>query len=737
MSSMMQENKKALELISNLAVSPKIYDDTKATLGVDDDDVNAWRTSTAVLAKNPTNEQAIATRNTIYDKVEAAQKPKDPAVFEKSQLYRAAAKNFLDQDINTQANFFRKLGYDIDSTTDGNLYYIDKKTKERVAIDPKSLDLWDITDIITDVAEGVGTSAAVYGGIAAGGALGLKAGAAAGSGLGPLGSLAGGTVGAIGGGIVGGAAAAYGTAATSEAARQFISKLAGARKEFDGDEINRAGLISAAMSPLELFGIGSQKAGKQLLKNEGKALNFPRENQQQIDDAFKLLNIDPLPSASTQYRGANILERDLLESTGTMGGSSLRKKSAENYTKYRQEAADLVKDKTGDSRTQVAEKAQAFLTDSVEKRLQPAIDVYQKYEGLLRNNNAKLQILDEGLDPKSKAAQTPWLVREITGDLAKIRTKVAGDAKTMAVLDNIERTAASTETIDGISDLIRNTIRVELDRAPTDGNLKYLASVMIPTIQKAKDDAIIGLSTKYGTPDAGKAVINELREANRIYREVGTDVDILFKGKKKAKEGLQAKVDRSLIADEKVPVNELNKLFNLKDPTKLEHLKNKFPEAFDAMRTREIADIAEAATKNNVVDPKLLAKAIGKLEPETAVLIFGKDGAEKAKALKTVIDSGLEPMNPSRTEVKRQFSQLFKGIATFGVPWAMDQAASILKDYNLTKLTSAPSNKSNLADFGVKLMKSAPVVRGVANPLIRGNENKKPLLPDERKGLMP
>lgn len=191
----------------------------------------------------PTEGRNIARGNVVEQKIEKVggvpiKEEQHPDI---TVAERAIIKNLAASPKAAQMFLVKKHpNADIKLNKDGRILFRRPNETEYRVIDPKGVDLQDVSDIAYDVASGIGESAATI------------AGGMGGATLGPLGALG------------GASAASSASAAASEALRQKLGQALGLPQEVNTQDV----LMSAGMgavSPL-LFGAGGKVAEKSLKK---------------------------------------------------------------------------------------------------------------------------------------------------------------------------------------------------------------------------------------------------------------------------------------------------------------------------------------------------------------------------------------------------------------------------------------------------------------------------------------
>lgn len=427
----------------------------------------------------------------------------------------------------------------------------------------------------------------------------------------------------LGGGFAGGAAVAAGV----EAGKQAIGKLFGVREELSPREVGIQGTLGGIGAKAgQLIGKGVQKAYRGALDYISSAV--PKENIEEVTKAAKALGIDKLfQTQKVESKAVERLTSEQIE-TGLLGGYKTKALVRESKAKVAAEAENLVKDALDKTPYQFGEQASKMIQDAVDQKLKPAVELYDKLSTNFKFIPVKkdeLKLAAESLRKEFKLSGTRGELNNIISDLSTIRN-----------LDDLK------------------AVRTSLGRRKSIVTTPETAELYDTVYQKLTDIRSNVLKEKF--PEQ-KALIEK---ADKIFAETAQDIQNLF-GLKKIKGTVAGATEKALseIPKEKL----LDKIFKTDNLEQLKSLQDRFPNIFEEARKFKINDIAQTATFKGSLTPTRLAKEIDKLNPEVSNLIFGSDGAQKAKYLKTYLDSLPQNMNLSGTEMQRASTSLLNPVS--------------------------------------------------------------------------
>lgn len=690
----LQEDKQALDYMAENLNDPRVPE-VAQKLGLGPQDLQAWKWT----KDNPADMRSVKVRNHIFDVI-AETRP--TAVDEQGgeikggiPVDRLAVKNLLDGSPDAQKAYFEKKGYKTRTSTQGDLQVKAPGETYYKAIDPEGIDRWDAADVLFDVGAGIATGANAA-------------------------KMGGGPVGMAYGSLIGGI-----TGAGTEAGKQFIAKTAGMREGYDAGEIAKQGLIGAAV-PAVL------DAGGYLLKQTGKGIGKAvtkltgsglKPNAAAIQEASEAIGAKATPGQLFEGEVVKKLEDAQRQSAGMIGGIGLRKQIEKNIKAAKDAADDVVGDAVGKTQREFGEEIGEKLKASVAERLQPAIEIYEKYEKKFANIPLKdaskditeraSQILDESGNP-IVVALTPRAGQDI-GPLGKAFADVKQEFRyNPAARAKIGEFEGMLTTVKNLDDL--KSLRTAVNRAKSnpDPEVRMAVRELSSKLTDARSQILETFAEKSG--GSADDIIQEIRAADKIYAKTISQIENVTQ--KDIKTG-----SPKIVVDEflkKTPeIARINKIIKANDPTRLQKIKEEFPEVFEAARRAKISDIAEKIQPGEEVNPKKLAKIIAALPPETKTLLFGHDAAKKADFLKTYLDSlPGKLVGPSGTP---------EGMRWFKLGTYIDQLASLKRGAQLHFMTAAPLGKDIFTTMG------RVAETGVAKGGTTAAANAGLLLPQRRK----
>lgn len=715
------DDKKALELLALGKVPDEIKPRVMQKLGVEDDDIKAWS-----LAKTLPDDQANIVKNKIFEKVATNKKIEKPSLFSTINLTRFLAKNFIDQDINTQKKFFNKLGFETKSDMTGALYVYDRSKNKNYAID-QGKDIFDITDIFTDVLEGIGVGAATIAGAKAGTSIGAAIGAPVAP---PFGSLIGATVGGIGGGLLG----AYAVGSGAEAARQYVAMGADARDYFDSERMNEAGLYASAFAPIDLLGLGISKSG-QISKAKSGTAKIEKLNSEKLKEAAKILGVDLTPGQLKASKQVQELEASLVKSTGQIGGSKLRKQIESNKDQIQKVITNLLEPSEELTLFQAGQSFGANIKNTVAERLAPAIEVYKKYDDVFKdvNINDALPPAKKGLYEiaKKRGKKPPgWLIQQMEEPLRQLQRRVEGSPEGIAIAKTVIDRLSNTNTINDITQT-RQIFRDNARRYRDDPIWQYVNNNINAVLKNKRNEAILALAKK--DPKLGEQAVKELKMADQIYAETAGQIENIS-GKKKGSLKPGVRTALSDWVDTLDNLGKLQKVIDTKNPTKIFKSAKDFPEEFEILRNGYKTEFYREMSSNISKDGfnvGRIVKSLDKMSPEALAVIYGENAKEIVSALKLYLKSIPDNINPSNTG---KFLDLLKSYTLTGYP--LVQLNSLWREMKLNSLVQKSTDRNVREFIGDLITKSSKKIRPVAYPI--GKKENNNLLPNNQyRGFLP
>lgn len=578
-------------------------------LGIEPIDVEGW----SWAKTNANDERAPQVRNKIFEKV--ANTVPTENVQGVGFVDRLAIKNLIPNEPELQKRYLEKKGFQT-RIVDGEVEVRKPDEPSFKRIDPKGIDLWDVTDIAGDIAEAFVTGSAAVTGALAG--LGTTAG---------LGS------------IPAGAAAAGVAGAGFEAARQGLGVATGLREpsEIRGEEIATTGLISAiAPSVVRAGGKAIRAAGEagEFVLQKLKMIPNYKPTAEAIKEAAETIGAKATPGQLFDNKLVQKLEDIQFRRSGTLGGAGLRRTIEANQQAARQTAESLLEGATAKTKTEVGQDVGEILTEDLAQKLKPAEALYDDVAAVLPDVKVKISdsILDrlQELQTRSrydKAAKS--FVQDKIDEIMKLKT-----------LDDLKEFRTS----------VRNEVKGLYNNVGNAG--REISSILT----EARSDSFLDAAKNMGD-DLFEVTKQKLEIADKIYREAAEDVaNVVNSRGKPLKAGVKAGLKEFL---EKTPeIERITKILKTNDPKKIAKVQEAFPRAFEQLRQSKLAEIADFATEKGAISPTKVVKKFRAMPPETAALIFGDNGVQKAKALGVYLDSLPPVVNPSGTSEGLQLRNL-------------------------------------------------------------------------------
>lgn len=624
-------------------------------LGIEPVDVQAWQ----YASQNPDDERSTQIRNKIYDKVAAS----NPATETQGVGFidRLAIKNLINENTDLQQNYLKRKGYE--TRVVGDRVEVRRPGQSRFqVIDPEGFDVWDVTDVANDAVEAIAGAFAT----------GAKA-------LGALGAPVTGGASLLAGSALGGAATAG-----VEGLRQGIGIATGLREDIDPGQIAQAGAAGAIVpGAAKLLGSAFKATGRGAasLARVGR-----KAESEAIEKAAKEIGAEATPGQVLDSALIQRLESAQAQSSGKLGGIGLRQQIQKNIKATQEAADDIVKEASGRTSFEVGQQAESRLTEELAERLKPAEAIYQKYEGIF-----------------SRKAYKPQL-ESVKTSLNEMKKDFRLNDDALKLIDKFEQKLPELKNLEDVKQF-RTLVRDSFN--PLDKANARITTKLGNDLTQVRSDTLKELAKTRGD-DFFDVAKKEIEQADRIYKGSIDDIKaailrpgqkVKFSPKKQVKDFL-----------EKTPeIDRINKILKTNDPKKIAAVKRAFPLTFDALRRGKIQEIATRAETSGAVNPRKLANIIGKLPPETSRLIFGSGASEKAKALKTFLDSVPPMVGPSGTP---------SGIEIFRMFNLLSQSASVGRDVFRKSLERLGTGRDILTRTGTALQ--APAARGLGIAGARG-----------------
>lgn len=586
-------------------------------LGVDVPALEAWK----AVKDNPSHPKRKDVRNKVFDQVAYAQPTKKEGIGSVISVggadfvTRSIIKNFINESPAEIKRYLDKRGYQ-SRMKDGIVEVKKPGALEYERLDPKGFDIFDVTDLIGDVAEGLATG------------IGFFTGGAAGA--------VGGPVGAVAGAAAGGAAGAAG----AEALRQQAGQVLGFRKHLEPGLVAKAGTFGM------LGGGGAKAAGmglKALGKGAGKIIGMTsgaklKPNKEVIEEASKRLGLKPTPGQLIDSKALQELEEIARNQRDLFQTSAIRQQIERNQEIVKDVAESIVETSNTLSPMQVGADAKNSIAKEIDRLLAPAEEVYGAFEATL----GKLPILSA---ERSLAMQGGKAISNPLEKTAEsLMKKFRGDRDTVRLVANILEDSRSLENINDIK-VFRTSIGGLID-SQSSSNKKRAVRELYKAVGDWRSESLVNAAQaaeKNGLvpKGLGEAAIEKLSEADQIYKSVMKTIEktVLPRGKKLKlgpRETLQDYFEKHADSDF------IFKTLKVGDPERIANIKKAFPEAFEMMKDVVVDDIA-SRSRVGISPVKQLLKRIDQLQPETKKLLFGDDALQKAEDLKVFLGSIADP----------------------------------------------------------------------------------------------
>lgn len=429
----------------------------------------------------------------------------------------------------------------------------------------------------------------------------------------------------------------------------------------------------------------------------------PKADAEYIQDAAKAIGAEATPGQLFDSPNIQARESVLAQATGSIGGRGLRKQIRGNQEAAKGAAESIVKDASGTTAFEVGQKVEMQLTEDVAKKLKPAEDIYGFYENKFR------------------------LMKPKTGELRTFAEEMKDEFKfdddALKTINDFQSKLTRVKNLDDLKKL-RSTVGAQL--RVSEGTERQALGEIYGRLTAARSEALISRAQSLGD-DAYMTVKKNIEKADKIYRDTIGEVNNVF-----MQRGRPSPISPKRTAENffsRTPEGErIAKILKTNDPAKIEGVKRSFPEAFEQLRAGMLEDISQRSELKGEVNPRKLVKIVKGMQPETANLIFGADGVQKAKALSRVLDSIPEKVGPSGTPAGH-----FQFTSIADPKFYFDQFSMLSKEQIQNFLTNPTTGRGWLLGAAKRL--DTPRARGAAvfgaNALIPRESQRSPLLPAE------
>ena len=689
---MPSREEKALDwAIDNSVFEPQQSSDIINKLGVDQNDIKAWKFS----KQNPEDPKSVPIRNKLFTKI-ADNVPIDTRRgFGAVDRFRI--KNFADDDIKMQNNYLKDRGVITKIKVGEQLFNSVEEVEKTIAennkasggktpltintigaeiigrrpnessfakIEPElAIDKFDFADWAVEMAQDVSD---VSRELVEGAAITLSTGSKLIGSIGGPAALGAAAAGSAIGGAIGG---------LTESARQRIGADLGLAK-LDPDKVSQQALITGGIPlGLDVF----KGVAKTAVKGVGlipKAFGIkPKEDVEIVKAAAQELGVIPTPS---QLFSGDLIKRseeslvrgDLGKLSGVISG--IPKQVEVNKSVLEDVAKELVSSRSLGSEFQSGVTAGKKLTAEVEKKIKPAADIYKTYDTLFKEvkpDTTKLKALFNDLFEEFRF-----------------------DDEALAVVKAQSKKLDLIQNLDDLKQFRTSTGKLLRNQRET-----RASSMIYEAATETRNETLLNAAKEAGGELAEQAS-KDIPKADAIYRQAAKAVDRTFLRRGQVSK-LSPKKQTSSFFDRTKEINVIKKILDTDDPTKIELIKKEFPESFEFLRQNLIEEIGQKAEVKGVINPARLSKALQGLPEESRILIFGRDKEKKIQSLKTYLDSVPDLFNKSGSGHQVEFN---KGILHQG-----------MGRYFLLEILANSQLGNTLVDRAAKGIAS-PVVKGAA-----------------------
>lgn len=419
-----------------------------------------------------------------------------------------------------------------------------------------------------------------------------------------------------------------------------------------GDRLGNAiigGLLGGSAQGLVGLAQGGMKAvpGAVRVLQEADRAPTLNPNAPKILEAAKELGVEASPGMlydSTILRG---LESSL-EQSPSIPGHLVRRQSKKIGEGLQKAAGSLVDDASSLSKFEAGQKLKGGIMADIGERLGPAEMAFDD----LRSQTKNIELFPKGAktDPRKIISRNILKIPEVE---AVPNSAWGQEAKQWA--DAI----AGAKTTEQIT-IIRNAVGQEL--ADASGTKRKVLGQIYDKLTNFEENsikrgAISSARTKGEGSEIAKEMIGQLRDAKKTYKDVAQD----YKGLADVAGIRGTKNPQTFVRSlDKMKSEELLKrLSNTDDVRLLTTLKDKFPEQFNVVRQKKLAEIVDKSMNKDKVDIGRFLRATKSLSPEAKSLLFGSpEAVSKYEAIRQVFEAFPEKMGPSGTPQGLQFQSL-------------------------------------------------------------------------------
>lgn len=464
---------------------------------------------------------------------------------------------------------------------------------------------------------------------------GSLAGGAMGTVLGPAGTLGGGMLGAAGGKIL-------------QNAGETLLGDEKTERELYLDPVKEAAYEAAGAGAGKLVGVAAGKVApyveRGLLKPArdffGKFGAQNKAGSEVLQEAGERIGVQPTRGMLTGEPVVQKIESGLAQ-TPTGAGQQVAEQLQNVQTGMKNAGEEvLTAGKTPETVQQMAQSAKEQVMGSIKKSIEPAAEIYRKIEGEARAI---------GVAEVSR--------KRISNNIRNVPyAKIKGSAESSfanQIADNLENVKSLEELRN-----LRSYVGKQLGDPNISSTMKETAGELYGRLGKLEQNSITraaldaAANPQHGRSVA-KAMIGEIKQANKIYSQVSNELKEIAASTGMGKVNNYGDFIRKMEAlpDEKF----VSKLFTPGNVKNLKAVQKQFPEAFEVMRKSHLADLYnKSVTKGEVSIPKLIQNS-RKLSKEAKELIFGPKADQTLKDIETVYNATYQKVGPSGTPEGQAF----------------------------------------------------------------------------------
>lgn len=427
-----------------------------------------------------------------------------------------------------------------------------------------------------------------------------------------------------------------------------------------------------------------------------------KKNAAEIVQAAKTLKTEATPGMLVDGQFVGGLESSL-EQSPSLAAQGVQK-AVGNVRKATTGAADdLLKESSSLSPFEAGQKVKGEMLGKIGEDLAP----HQMAFDDLRSATKDIELFPKGSvgrDSRKIIARNILNIPEVS---ALPSSPWASEAKQFA------DAVANAKTTQDIT-IIRQTVGKEFGDATS--TRRYVLGQIYDKLGKLEENsikrgAIASASTKGEGNKVASEMLGQMRGAKKGYAKIAGDLrefgDVAgIRGSKDPTQFVKA-IDKMKSEDL------IKKLSNTNDVRMLTSLKTQFPEQFEVVRQRKLAEIAQKSAGKRGVDIAKFMNATKSLDKEAKVLLFGSpENVERYEAIKVLWKASPEKMGPSGTPQGEMFKSLLNPI--FQV--------QELGRRGLYEALKTPQGQAKLSGALGKLKKVSPMAtkaQGLISPIER------------------